>query len=685
MTVFYQTGVFICNVLASRQVVRKLLFSLVFFAGFSSHLCASDPKVDSLKALLRTEKNSAKWPRLYNNLGNRYFELGQFDTARKVLGIGLKLALEKKDSASLPRIYMNTGNSYMQQGNYTNALDQFLKAIAIREAKKDSQNLPNAYNSIGIVYFRLNDYPKALDYWYKCVSLNTRQKREDRLVTNYSNLAMLYGTKGDLDKSLQFMMRSLEMAEEQKDEATIPVVSGNIGQLYLQMKNYPKALEYLERSRKRGGDQENGGIGSPEILGSIAGTYKEMGQFKQAHIYYDKAIHAGQELKNIDILRQLYKGMAELYEAEGKMEKAYEYHKLFSRFTDSIFNKQNMEKISDLKATFQVEKKEKELKEAEKVAGLKRDAEAHHQKLIQYTLLFGFFMISLLALVIYRGYSLKKKSNEVILSQNGEIAEKNDILALVNKELTDSINYAKRIQEAILPPLSSIQKALPQSFVFYQPRNVVSGDFYFLQEGKKDELILAVCDCTGHGVPGAFMSVIGTEQLGKIIHEKGVTTPSLILDALHQGLRQALQQDVNETRDGMDAVLCKINKSTRQLEYAGANRPLWILPKGGDKLVEVKANKQPVGGLEGEHRTPFTNQVINLAEGDRVYLSTDGYADQFGGEKGKKFMVRNFQNLLLGLNALSMKDQEAVLRTRFVEWKGLIEQVDDILVIGFEL
>ncbi len=266
--------------------------------------------------------------------------------------------------------------------------------------------------------------------------------------------------------------------------------------------------------------------------------------------------------------------------------------------------------------------------------------------------------------------------------QEEEIQEK-------NKSITDSINYAKRIQEAILPSTELIYNALPESFILYQPKDVVSGDFYaFAERGNK--IIIAAVDCTGHGVPGAFMSMIGSDLLNQIIIEKNITKPSEILNNLHVGVKSALKQDQEgaETRDGMDIAICCITKPNASraaylLEYAGANRPIYIIKKN-KTLQKIKPDKYAIAGIqikEFEDRL-FNNHTIELSEGDAFYIFTDGFADQFGGEKGKKFMTKNFQNLLLSIQSESMKNQKAALLKAFNEWKGKIVQIDDVLIIG---
>jgi serine phosphatase RsbU (regulator of sigma subunit) len=287
-----------------------------------------------------------------------------------------------------------------------------------------------------------------------------------------------------------------------------------------------------------------------------------------------------------------------------------------------------------------------------------------------------------------------------------EIGSQKGIIEQKNKDITDSINYAQRIQQAILPLKEDIRKTLPDSFILYKPRDIVSGDFYWFSEitketGPKGEnsqhIMIAASDCTGHGVPGAFMSMIGTSQLHKIINEKGIITPGEILDGLNEGVRQALKQDKDnaQNRDGMDIALCAlefvpakddnalVKGVVATLQYAGAYRPLYLIRDG--VLQEIKPDKYPIGGRQDAYEKKFTNHVISLYKGDTLYIFTDGYVDQFGGEGNRKFMINRFRQELLNLQALPMKDQENVLDKMIVEWMLGTEQIDDILVIGIRL
>ena len=242
-----------------------------------------------------------------------------------------------------------------------------------------------------------------------------------------------------------------------------------------------------------------------------------------------------------------------------------------------------------------------------------------------------------------------------------------------------------------MPPVDGILKEMNDAFIFYLPKDIVSGDFYWFMK-RNNKRYIATVDCTGHGVPGAFMSIIGNNLLNEIVSDKGITQPAEILNELHIGVKKALNQNdpLNERRDGMDLALCTLNDESNMLEFAGANRPLWLFRKnvnGEHKIEIIKANKFPIGGLEmdGEKKRTFTNHTIPLEKGDLVYNFTDGFADQFGGPMEKKFMVGNFQKLVISIHEKPVKEQKKILTEAFNNWKGNVEQVDDVLVIGFRV
>jgi len=263
-----------------------------------------------------------------------------------------------------------------------------------------------------------------------------------------------------------------------------------------------------------------------------------------------------------------------------------------------------------------------------------------------------------------------------------EIQEQKELIEAKNLEILDSIRYAKRLQEASLPSRQMLLDLFPENFIIYYPKDIVAGDFYWFGNAGGKHIVVAA-DCTGHGVSGALMSMLGMSLLNQIVTVDHLSDPAAILDRLHRDVVIALNQDETDSREGMDIIVCVFDQSLKNLEFSGANRPLWVVR--GQEILTCSTDKMPVGGLQFEERTPFTSQSIQLYSNDRLYLFTDGYADQFGGEQGKKFMTRKMKEVLVETSSFSAAEQSRQLSKHFHDWKGNLEQVDDVLVIGLQI
>lgn len=281
---------------------------------------------------------------------------------------------------------------------------------------------------------------------------------------------------------------------------------------------------------------------------------------------------------------------------------------------------------------------------------------------------------------------LKTKEQELsalVEKRTLELQNKNSEITLKNKEILDSIHYAKRLQEAILPPIKMVKSCLPESFILYMPKDIIAGDFYWISSVTDATVLIAAADCTGHGVAGALMSMIGVSLMNEIVNEKGITKPSQILNQLHAAVITALKQNENDSNDGMDIALCAFDFKKMEIQFAGANRPLWRIRNNDIEIIVP--DKVPIGGIQIERTEPFKNYVLSYEKNDTFYIFTDGYADQFGGEFGKKLLSKNLKNILLTIQELSMAEQEIYLKKYFEKWKGKQEQVDDVLIIGIRM
>lgn len=276
----------------------------------------------------------------------------------------------------------------------------------------------------------------------------------------------------------------------------------------------------------------------------------------------------------------------------------------------------------------------------------------------------------------------EEELSRLVDERTQELKIKNEQITIKNREITDNVNYARRIQSAILPEDKTISDSFRDSFVLYLPKDIVSGDFYSFFRNDNMAILISA-DCTGHGVTGAFLSVVGNSLLRQIINERKIFDPGTILDHLHEEMISTLNQRNNESTDGMDIAICTLDLKTNKLRYAGANRPLWIIRN--NEMIIYTANKFPVGGLQITHEGNFTGHEIQLQEHDTFYIFSDGYADQFGGEFGKKLMTKKFKEVLLSVQHLTMAEQKSALTGYFHEWKGDQEQVDDVLVMGVRI
>jgi serine phosphatase RsbU (regulator of sigma subunit)/Tfp pilus assembly protein PilF len=585
-----------------------------------------------------------------------------------------KEALELSEKAGSPdhkgRCLNYLGDLYWFASDYTNASSNYFKALAIYEKENDQVEMGRCYRNIGWIYQGQGNYEQTLLYYNKSLEINKRLGLKQNLIANYDDLGILYKMMGKLPEALEKCKMTIQLSKEINSAHGIATAYGNLGSIYFEMKQYDLAIEsyrYSVHAHKSHGDFYNMAVAT---LG-IADCYLIMNKPEKAIAATENALSIAKLHGFRKEAASSYKKLATAHRILKDHKNAYEYLRLFQEVQDSVYNEQNSRQINEMSVKYESEKKEL------LIDGLQKDRSLSEQKLEKaktfqiYAILFC-LLIAGIAFAIIRGYLRKKKTNEAL-------SQAYTLIGIKNKDITDSINYSKRIQEASLPPKELKFTLFPDSFVYYCPKDIVSGDFYWYAE-KNGKKLIAACDCTGHGVPGALMSMIGNNLLNQIVNEKGITDPALILDQLHVEIRKALKQEEHaENRDGMDiALITFLNEN--EAEFAGAQRPLWILRN--NELSEIKGNKFSIGGLQTEESRRFAKHHVTLEKNDCLYIFTDGFVDQFGGDQGKKFMSRNFKQLLLNLCTEPMAMQELVISQTFEKWKNKREQVDDVLVIG---
>jgi tetratricopeptide (TPR) repeat protein len=610
-----------------------------------------------------------------------------------------------ENNTGIAKSMSNIGLVYQEQGDYPMALDNYFKALKMFEVLENKKGIANNTNNIGLVYKSQGNNPKALDYFLKALKMYEELGYKNGIAYNTGNIGNVYEAQGEYSKALDYYSQALKMNEELGDKNGIAVNTGNIGVIYKEQHDYPKALDYYlkalkmneELGNKTATAYNNSNIGSlyktlgdyPKALdcflkalktdeecgdkngiatntGNIGAMYFSQKNYKESEQYTLQSLTLAKTIGALDILSDDYKNLSDLYAETGRWQIAFDSYKNYSVTKDSLTNKEKSEQLGKLEAQAEDDKKFA-LQQADEE---KRAALAEEQSKIQKNILLFVIIlavaIALIAILIFRSLKMTRK-------QKALVDEK-------NKEITDSITYAKHLQEAILPPLSQISGQFPQSFVLYKPKDIVAGDFYWLEK-TSDTLLIAAADCTGHGVPGAMVSVVCSTALNRAVKEFHIAETGKILDKVRDLVLETFEKSENNVQDGMDISLCSINTHTKQIQWSGANNPLWYLQN--NELKEIKADKQPIG--KTDNPMPFNTCTIQLQKGDTLYLFTDGYADQFGGPKDKKFKYKPLKEAIVGLATLSMEEQKQKLNAVFEDWKGKREQTDDVCIIGIRL
>lgn len=618
----------------------------------------------------------------YRNLGVYHKNINDYKTAITYYKKAIAVNESDNDLRSASAGHHNIANIYVNLGEYQKAIESYLIALKMKDKVGDKKGTASTLNGMAGVYYMMGDHTRAEDYFRKSLNIRIELKDESGMAQVLNNIGGIYQVKQDHEKAVEHFMKALEIQQRLGEKRGIPNTLVHLGGSYFDQQKYSEGLKVFTEAFAMY-EQINDKIGQATVCNNVGNIYSRLGDFDKAEQWLLRGLGFSDVMQVKDLRRELFASLAEVYRNKKDYKKAFEYQEKQMKVKDTLLNESTSKAITDANTKYETERKELQISSLEKDNAIS-NYEINKQKNFKYTFMIFSALIVILAFVLLRGYNSKKKANLLLAEQKEEIEFQKAIVDEKNKDITDSIIYAKRIQDAILPSSSSVAKLLPQSFILFKPKDIVSGDFYWVEE-KEGKQMFAAVDCTGHGVPGALMSIVGHNLLNQAVNEQNITSPAAILDSLNNGVSKTLQQKEEDSsvKDGMDIALCTLDKTNSVLEFAGAFNSLYFVRDG--LLKEIKGDKFPVGIFVGEEMHRFTNKRVDVQKGDTIYIFTDGFADQFGGAKGKKFKYKQLQEKILSLQTLSMQEQGTALADILEKWKGALEQVDDVLVIGVRI
>lgn len=613
---------------------------------------------------------------VYSNMGSVYFEMNDPAMALSYYTKAYENARSYKQTENEMVILNNLGATYKSAGLYDLALETFRKALELNKLFKDDFQEGQLYLNIATVYNQRGAYKQGFEYDEHAYRIFKRAGNLRQLSVVVYNLTISARQNKDL-KAAGDYIREMESIAAQLDEreyyANLHHTKSNY---FMQLQNYPEALQEIDQALSYADTAQDPYQYSIMLLVK-SDCYKGMGQFKPAMLYNDRGIALLTGMNDLTALSKAYMSKSAIYRGMRDYQNALAYYEKANDLKDSVITDDFDTKVATLNSFNQLDRKERELelsnKEKEKVA-------AENKR--QYTLLIGSVVVGFLIIVLlalsWRAYKRKQKDNTLLEEQKAEISHQKDIVEEKQKEILDSILYAEQIQRALLANHSLVNEIIPDSFVYFQPKDIVSGDFYWATK-KENRFYLAVCDSTGHGVPGAFMSLLNMTYLNEAINERNIKEPGEVFNHVRRRLIENISH--HGRQDGMDAILLCFEDKSDTVRYAAANNAPVLI--SGNVLLELPADKMPIG--KGEKQDDFTSRSFGIKKGDVIYLYTDGFADQFGGPKGKKFKYKQLEDLLLENHTQPVKEQETTLANSFQNWRGSLEQIDDVCVIGIRV
>jgi serine phosphatase RsbU (regulator of sigma subunit) len=615
---------------------------------------------------------------------------------------------EKTGNKKWMATILNTqGATFYVRDDYVNAVKYYDRSLRIREALHDSIGIAASLHNIANVLQQMHQYKEAMLYFNRCLEIARKQKDMQGIAYSLASISSISRELKDYPKAISYQQESLDIKKKLNDRKGMSTSLNNLGNIYKELKEYDKALEYYAQSLEI--DREmNDNTDISASLNNIANVYLLKGKYDSALDIATESMALAKSSNAPSIIQENAILLYDLHKIKGNFRSSLEMFELYYHIKDSLQKEENKKSVLQQQfryeygrkaaadSTLRAEEHKVQLaknKQMEAIAE-KREIELASKRKSEYFLYSGLGLVIIFSLFIFNRFRITRKQKSIIEIQKQVVEER-------QKEMLDSIKYAQRIQQALLKEEEHVTDRLPPHFILYLPKDIVSGDFYWSFE-RGNTLYLAAADCTGHGVPGAFLTMLGTSFLNEICGSAPDIEPGEILNQLRDRFIKELSTTDRQTlNDGMDISLVALTHAGKDghisLQWAGANNPLWLFNPNrkdwpetlivGEGWAEAKPDKQPIGKFDNPK--PFTTHTIQLQKGDTFYIFTDGFQDQFGGanshSRGKKFKASNLKKLLLNIQHENMHEQKSALYKVFQDWKGDLEQIDDVCIIGVRI
>ena len=636
-------------------------------------------------------------------LGNCFQAKDDFIASILFFKDALRSYTQINDSLGMAIAYLNNGNNYFNLGQYSEALENYQYSAIIFKERNDLKGEAFCYNNIGGIHSEIGNLNLAVSYWNKTLTIKTILNDSLSIARTKNNLGIVYKNMGHYDKALSVIKEALQIFTLLDNLQGITMAYTNMSNIFLRNRNFENALKYSLLSlkiKKKLGDES----GMALVYGNISLILNSLGRYSEAKKNAELGIELAIKTGSLASLKNNYDNISEAYAGVNNMEKAYYFLRKAEVIKDSLFNMEKDKEFTRLEMQYQVKSKEQEIEKQQAIIK-KKEAIAEKNRSERNALIAGVILMILLLTVVIYSYIQKRKAhliiyeknqnleiaNAEILAQRDELEAQRDLVDMqkkqieyIHKELRDSVLYGRRIQQSLLPFDNFLKTFFNEKyFLMYRPRDLVSGDFYWAAQMGAWKLF-TVADCTGHGVPGAFMSMLGISLLNELIREYHTVNTADLLKVLFMRLSQNMHRKtgMDTVPDSMDIVFCAWNNVTNELQYSGINIPLYLVR---NKELHTLKPTRMLNASEMVQNQYIDMKTVQLQKGDLLILSSDGYVDQFGGEKGKKFKRQNFRNLLVSLSDYPIDEQQKKIEFTFLKWKGTQNQIDDVCVMGIKI